>query len=202
MNAICDDLRLLLFLKHQAGHSITLKFTQFAATFLMRITLFQVIQSRLNCCKVWISWVKFNCYFIPDMTARKTLWQMLCADELCIEEYVINRRFDICRHLIFVTWGYFNKRSNIERQRLELPKTDEDVDMVHLSVGKDIFFIHWGMHEDDWRGEAAQVIDQFKSQNIEKLKKYYPFIKSSILWVAMPLCWMRMRLLRPINLTS
>lgn len=106
---------------------------------------------------------------------------MLCADELCIEDYVISNRFDICRHLIFVTSEYFNNRSNIERQRLEIPKTDEDIDMVSpISREKLMPRIHQeclAMIDESAEGD----IEQFKTDNIYKLKKYYPFISISSL---------------------
>lgn len=178
VNAICDDLRLLLFLKYQAGHAITLKFTHNSRQpFDENYTVSgDSIKAELTREFEFLG-EKFNCYLFRDEPPRKGIVAMLCADELCIEEYVISRRFDICRHLIFVTSEYFNKRSNIERQRLELPKTDEDVDMVSpISREK----LTPRIHEECMKmiDEAAEGdVDQFKSQNIEKLKKYYPFIK-------------------------
>ena len=178
VNAICDDLRLLLFLKHQAGHSITLNFTHNSRQTFDENYNFSgdAIKAELTREFEFLG-EKFNCYLFRDEPPRKGIVAMLCADELCIEEYVISKRFDICRHLIFVTSDYFNKRSNIERQRLELPKTDEDVDMVSpISREK----LTPRIHEECMKmiDEAAEGdVDQFKNQNIDKLKKYYPFIK-------------------------
>lgn len=178
VNAICDDLRLLLFLKHQAGHSITLKFTHNSRQpFDDNFTFSgEAIKAELTREFEFLD-QKFNCYLFRDEPPRKGIVAMLCADELCIEEYIISKRFDICRHLIFVTSDYFNQRSNIERQRLELPKTDEDVDMVSpISREK----LTPRIHEECMKmiDEAAEGdVDQFKSQNVDKLKKYYPFIK-------------------------
>ncbi|WP_079435066.1 ATP-binding protein [Zoogloea sp. LCSB751] len=178
VNAICDDLRLLLFLKHQAGHSITLKFTHNSRQpFDDNFTFSgEAIKAELTREFEFLD-QKFNCYLFRDEPPRKGIVAMLCADELCIEEYVISKRFDICRHLIFVTSDYFNQRSNIERQRLELPKTDEDVDMVSpISREK----LTPRIHEECMKmiDEAAEGdVDQFKNQNVDKLKKYYPFIK-------------------------
>lgn len=177
INAICDDLRLLLFLKHQSGHSITLKFTHNSKQNFDDIYLFAgaFIQAELTR-EFEFNSETFNCYLFRDDAPRKGIVAMLCADELCIEEYVISKRFDVCRHLIFVTSDYFNKRSNIERQRLELPRTDEDVDMVSpISREK----LTPRIHEECMKmiEEAAEGdIDQFKTSNVEKLKKYYPFI--------------------------
>lgn len=178
VNAICDDLRLLLFLKHQAGHSITLKFTHNSRQLFDDNFTFsgEAIKAELTREFEFLD-QKFNCYLFRDEPPRKGIVAMLCADELCIEEYVISKRFDICRHLIFVTSDYFNQRSNIERQRLELPKTDEDVDMVSpISREK----LTPRIHEECMKmiDEAAEGdVDQFKNQNVDKLKKYYPFIK-------------------------
>lgn len=178
VNAICDDLRLLLFLKHQAGHSIKLKFTHNSRQpFDDNFTFSgEAIKAELTREFEFLD-QKFNCYLFRDEPPRKGIVAMLCADELCIEEYVISKRFDICRHLIFVTSDYFNQRSNIERQRLELPKTDEDVDMVSpISREK----LTPRIHEECMKmiDEAAEGdVEQFKTGNVNKLKKYYPFIK-------------------------
>ncbi|MGB3423179.1 MAG: ATP-binding protein [Castellaniella sp.] len=178
VNSICDDLRLLLFLKYQAGHGITLKFTHNSRQPFDENYIFSGDSIKAELTREFdFMGEKFNCYLFRDEPPRKGILAMLCADELCIEEYIISRRFDICRHLIFVTSDYFNKRSNIERQRLELPKTDEDVDMVSpISREK----LTPRIHEECMKmiDEAAEGdVDQFKNQNVEKLKKYYPFIK-------------------------
>ena len=178
VNAICDDLRLILFLKHQAGHSITLNFTHNSRQNFDDNYIFSGDSIKAELTREFdFLGEKFNCYLFRDEPPRKGIVAMLCADELCIEEYVISKRFDICRHLIFVTSDYFNKRSNIERQRLELPKTDEDVDMVSpISREK----LTPRIHEECMKmiDEAAEGdVDQFKNQNVEKLKKFYPFIR-------------------------
>ena len=102
---------------------------------------------------------------------------MLCADELCVEEYHISKRFDICRYLISVTSPYLNRSSNIERQKLEIPKTDDDADLVSpISREK----LQARIHEECLlmiNGVAEGDINTFKDTNIDKLKKYYPFIK-------------------------
>lgn len=178
VNSICDDLRLLLFLKHQTGHSITLTFTHNSRQPFEEFHVFSGDSIRAEATQDFeFLGEKFKCYLFRDEQPKKGIAAMLCADELCIEEYIISKRFDICRHLIFVTSDYFNKRSSLERQRLELPKTDEDIDMVSpISREKLIPRIH----EECMKmiDEAAEGdVDKFKTQNIEKLKKYYPFIK-------------------------
>ncbi|MFM2275483.1 MAG: hypothetical protein RL211_1355 [Pseudomonadota bacterium] len=178
VNSICDDLRLLLFMKHQSGHSIKLTFTHNSRQPFDECYVFSGdgIKSELDR-GFDVDGVEFKCYGFRDEAPKKGIVAMLCADELCIEEYVISRRFDICRHLIFVTSEYFNHRSNMERQKLELPRTDDDVDMVSpISREKLMPRIHaecMAMIEESAEGD----IEQFKTDNVKKLKKYYPFIK-------------------------
>lgn len=178
VNSICDDLRLLLFMKHQSGHSIKLTFTHNSRQPFDECYVFSGdgIKSELDR-GFDVDGVEFKCYGFRDEPPKKGIVAMLCADELCIEEYVISRRFDICRHLIFVTSEYFNRRSNMERQRLELPRTDDDVDMVSpISREKLMPRIHaecMAMIDESAEGD----IEQFKTDNVKKLKKYYPFIK-------------------------
>lgn len=178
VNSICDDLRLLLFMKHQTGHSIKLTFTHNSRQPFDERYVFSGdgIKSELD--RAFdVDGVEFKCYGFRDEPPKKGIVAMLCADELCIEEYVISRRFDVCRHLIFVTSEYFNRRSNMERQRLELPRTDDDVDMVSpISREKLMPRIHaecMAMIDESAEGD----IEQFKTDNVKKLKKYYPFIK-------------------------
>jgi hypothetical protein len=166
-----------LFLKYQQGHDIELTFThnsnqQFENPFSFSGKNIKALAER----EFDLDEEKFKCYLFRDELPRKGIVAMLCADELCIEEYVISRRFDVCRHLIFVTSTYFNNRSNLERQRLELPKTDDDVDMAsHISREKITLRIReecMAMINETASGD----IDAFRSSNINKLKKYYPFI--------------------------
>lgn len=178
VNAICDDLRLLLFLKHQAGQTINLTFTHNSRQPFEDLYSFSGdnVKSEMHR-EFEFHEVVFKCYGFRDEPPRKGIVAMLCADELCIEEYIISKRFDICRHLIFVTSDYFNKRSNIERQRLEIPKTDAEVDLIsRISREKLMPRIHeecLAMIDESAKGD----IKQFKTDNIQKLKKYYPFIK-------------------------
>lgn len=176
--SICDDLRLLLFLKFQQGQSITLRFAHNSKQPFDDIYEFSGKHIKaLSEREFELEGEAFKCYLFRDEPPKKGIVAMLCADDLCIEEYVISRRFDICRHLIFVTSPYFNSRSNMERQRLELPKTDDDADMASpISREKLMPRIHeecMAMINDAAEGD----IDEFKASNIEKLKKYYPFIK-------------------------
>lgn len=177
VNSICDDLRLLLFLKFQQGQSIDLHFTHnsrqpFDESFHFIGKDITALSQR----KFELQGERFECYLFRDEPPRKGIVAMLCADELCIEEIPISKRFDVCKHLVFVTSSYFNSRSNMERQRLEIPKTEEDADLASpISRDKLIPKINeecMAMINE----HAKDEINQFKSSNIGKLKKYYPFI--------------------------
>lgn len=178
VNSICDDLRLILFLKHQQNQSITLKFTHnsrqpFSEYYEFSGRNIKALAER----EFDISHEKFKCYLFRDEPPKKGIISMLCADELCIEEYVISKKFDTCRHLIFITSNYFNSRSNLERQRLELPKTDDETDLAS-GISREKLMPR--IHEEcmSMINETAKTdIDAFKESNIKKLKEYYPFIK-------------------------
>jgi hypothetical protein len=177
INAICDDLRLLLFLKSQQDQSITLKFTHNSGQPFDQLYEFSGKNIKALADREFeLEGEKFKCYLFRDEPPRKGIAAMLCADELCIEEYVISRRFDICRHLIFVTSSYFNSRSNIERQRLELPKVEDDEDLASpISREKLMPRIHQECMSMINESEEGGI-DEFKAANLTKLKKYYPFI--------------------------
>ena len=178
VNSICDDLRLLLFLKHQAGQTIKLQFTHNSKQPFDEVLTFsgKDIKSELDR-EFELNGIKFKCYAFRDEAPRKGIVALLCADEICIEEYVISRRFDVCRHLIFITSDYLNQNSDIERQSLKIPKTDDQVDMMSpISRDKLMPRIHQeclSMIDESAEGD----IEQFKADNIQKLKRYYPFIK-------------------------
>lgn len=176
-NSICDDLRLILFLKSQQGENITLQFKHnsrqpFDDFFEFSGKSIKALSER----EFDFEGEKFKCYLFREDAPRKGIVAMLCADDLCIEEYVISKRFDVCRHLIFVTSSYFNSRSNMERQRLELPRTEDDVDVIsHISREKLIPRIHTECMEMIDETSKSDV-EEFKARNVEKLRKYYPFI--------------------------
>lgn len=124
VNATCDDLRLLLFLKKQAGRTIAIRFTHnsqqpFPDDFTFSGEEIEAQKTR----SFELQGETFDCYLFRDEAPRRGIVAMLCADELCVEEYQISKRFDICRYLISITSTYLNRSSNIERQRLEIPKS-------------------------------------------------------------------------------
>lgn len=177
VNSMCDDLRLLLFLKKQAGTAISITFTHnsqqpFSDTFVFSANQIEALKTRT----FEVSGEVFECYLFREETPRKGIIAMLCADQLCVEEYQISKRFDICRYLISITSAYLNRSSNIERQRLEIPKTTSDADLVS-PISRETLMprIHdecLAMINETVEGD----IDAFKAANIEKLQKYYPFI--------------------------
>ncbi|MGY4408488.1 hypothetical protein ACVWW4_000224 [Bradyrhizobium sp. LB7.1] len=177
VNSMCDDLRLLLFLKKQSGQIIAIKFTHnskqpFTEDFIFSGEHIVALKTRT----FEVSGEIFDCYLFREDAPRKGIIAMLCADELCVEEYQISKRFDICRYLISITSNYLNRSSNIERQKLEIPKADADTDLVSpISREKLMPRIHeecLAMINETAEGD----IDAFKLGNIDKLRKYYPFI--------------------------
>lgn len=178
VSSICDDLRLLLFLKKQAGQLISIRFTHnskqpFTEDFTFSGETIEAQRTR----SFEIQGEHFECYLFRDEAPRKGIVAMLCADELCVEEFQISKRFDICRYLISVTSAYLNRRSNIERQKLDIPKTERDADMVS-PISREMLLPRL-------RGECLAMIndaaegdiESYKISNVEKLKKYYPFIE-------------------------
>lgn len=177
INTICDDLRLLLFLRAQKGQDVTIRFShnstqRFPAQFDISGSAIEPVVSR----PMLVDGVEFKTYLFRDPHPRKGVAAMLCADDICVEEYVISKRFDICRYLLSVTSDYFDQRSNIERQRIELPKDDDDTDMVSpLSRQRVLSAIHrhcLKLIDEVGEGEVAE----FKNNNVKKLRTYYPFI--------------------------
>jgi hypothetical protein len=174
---MCDDLRLLLFLKKQAGRTISITFTHnskqpFPDTFVLSGERIEALKTR----SFEVNGETFDCYLFREEAPHKGIVAMLCADQLCVEEYQISKRFDICRYLISITSTYLNRSSNIERQKLEIPKTASDADLVS-PISRDMLMPR--IHEECLAmiNETAEGdIDAFKAANIEKLQKYYPFI--------------------------
>jgi len=178
VNAMCDDLRLLLFLKKQAGRTVAIRFTHnskqpFPDDFTFSGEAIEAQKTR----SFELQGETFDCYLFRDEAPRKGIVAMLCADELCVEEYQISKRFDICRYLISITSGYLNRSSNIERQKLEIPKTEGEADLAS-PISREALMPRIHGECLAMINEAAEGdIDAFKRGNIEKLRKYYPFIK-------------------------
>lgn len=177
VNSLCDDFRLLLFLKKQAGRIISIRFTHNSKQPFLDDFTFSGEEIQAQKTRTFeVQEESFDCYLFRDDAPRKGIVAMLCADELCVEEYQISKRFDICRYLISVTSTYLNRSSNIERQKLEIPKTEAEADMVSpISREKLIPRIHeecLAMINEAAEGD----IEAFKLANVDKLKKYYPFI--------------------------
>jgi len=178
VNSLCDDLRLLLFLKKQAGQVVSIRFSHnskqpFPEEFTFSGETIHAQRTRT----FEINSEVFTCYLFREDAPRKGIVAMLCADELCVEEFQISKRFDVCRYLISITSPYLNRSSNIERQKLEIPKTEAESDMVS-PISRDVLMprIH-----DECLAMINEVgegdIEAFKLSNVDKLRKYYPFIK-------------------------
>jgi anti-sigma regulatory factor (Ser/Thr protein kinase) len=81
VNSICDDLRLLLFLKFQQGQSITLKFTHnskqpFDDVYEFSGSGIKALAER----EFELDGETFKCYLFRDELPRKGIVAMLCAD--------------------------------------------------------------------------------------------------------------------------
>lgn len=182
VNSICDDLRLLLFLKKQTGRIISIQFKHnskqpFADEFTFSGEQIEARKTR----SFELNGETFDCYLFREEAPRKGITAMLCADELCVEEFQISKRFDICRYLISITSPYLNRSSNIERQKLEIPKTEIEADLVS-PISREVLMPRIQQECLAMINQAAEGdIDTFKQNNINKLKKYYPFIKKDLL---------------------
>lgn len=178
VNAMCDDLRLLLFLKKQAGRTIAIRFTHnskqpFPDDFTFSGEAIEAQKTR----SFELQGETFDCYLFREEAPKRGIVAMLCADELCVEEYQISKRFDICRYLISITSTYLNRSSNIERQKLEIPKSDADADMAS-PISREALMPRIHAECLAMINEAAEGdIEAFKLANVDKLRKYYPFIQ-------------------------
>jgi len=178
VNSMCDDFRLLLFLKKKAGHVISIRFTHNSKqpfpdeyTFSGKDIEARKTQS------FEVNGEIFDCYLFRDEAPSKGIVAMLCADELCVEEYQISKRFDICRYLISITSNYLNRRSNIERQKFEIPRTEAETDMLSV-ISRETLMPRIRKECLAMINAAAEGdIDAFKVANVTKLREYYPFIK-------------------------
>ncbi|GCE85231.1 ATP-binding protein [Komagataeibacter diospyri] len=178
INSMCDDLRLLLFLKKKSGRTISINFTHNSKQSFQDDFIFSGKDIEAQKTKTFeVNGETFDCYLFREEAPRKGIVAMLCADELCVEEYQISKRFDICRYLISITSTYLNQISNIERQKLEIPKTDAEADLAS-PISRETLMPR--IHEECLAmiNEVAEGdIDAFKCANIGKLQKYYPFIQ-------------------------
>lgn len=99
VNSMCDDLRLLLFLKKQAGQIISIRFTHNSKQ--PFLTNSPSPERRLKLRRPGSSSSVRNfltAIYFATRRSRKGIVAMLCADELCVEEFQISKRFDICRY--------------------------------------------------------------------------------------------------------
>jgi Histidine kinase-, DNA gyrase B-, and HSP90-like ATPase len=182
VSTICDDLRLLLFLKKQQQQVISLSFKHNSdQSFEQNFTFSADDITSVHKSTFQYEDETFECHLFRDESPKKGIVAMLCADDLCIENYTISKKFNVCRYSIFVTSSYFNSRSNIERQRLEIPATEEETDLISRINRKGLM---QKIHDECMNivgQHSEQDIQSFKKDNLEKLKKYYPYIDSESL---------------------
>lgn len=178
VTSICDDVRLMLFLKAQQGQLIQLQFTHNSRQAFPDNIRFSgsdvtaLAERQFDFCGE-----RFNYYLFRDEPPKKGIVAMLCADDLCIEEFAISKKFDACRHLIFVTSPYFNHRSNLERQRLEIPKTQNDTDLVS-PISRDTLMPWLQRRCVDMISEISGMdLLSYRNSNLRKLRTYYPFVE-------------------------
>lgn len=177
VNSMCDDLRLFLFLKKQSGRIIAIRFSHNSKQPFPEDFTFSGLEIAAEKTRSFeVQGEAFECYLFKEEAPRKGIVAMLCADELCVEEYLISKRFDTCRYLISVTSTYLNRSSNIERQRLEIPKAEAEADLVS-PITREVLMPRIREECLAMINEAAEGdIEAYKLANIDKLKKYYPFV--------------------------
>lgn len=178
VNSVCDDLRLFLFLKKQAGNNITIEFYHNSRQPFAEHFVFSGAEIEAQSTNSFeLEGEIFNCYLFRDDPPLKGITAMLCADEICVEEFIISKRFDVCRYIISITSIYLNRSANIERKRLEIPGADAESDLASR-VSREKLMPR--IREECLamiNMTAENEISNFKKANIKKLATYYPFIR-------------------------
>lgn len=182
VNGICDDLRLILFLKKKEGVDIDLIFNHDSEQLFDKSYIYRGSDIVDLAQKIFeFHGELFNCYLFKDEPPQKGIVAMLCANDLGIEIFQISKRFDICRYSIFITSTFFNSRANIERQRLEMPEADQNTDLVSLISREKLIPKITTECMEMVRTFSKNEIEAFRSNNITKLQKYYPYINTQSL---------------------
>lgn len=176
VESLCDDLRLLLFSKKKQGQAVSIIFTHDSR---QAFTSHHVYSSSdvnpIETGNFDLGGEKFDCYLFRDDSSKGVV-AMLCADNVCVEEYVISKRFDASRHMVFVSSPYLDSRANVERQRFELPKADSETDLVSGVGRESLLAAIKSKCLSMIRTTSGGDLDAYRETNIQKLKKYYPFI--------------------------
>ncbi len=182
VNSICEDLRLLLFLKKQKNEFIKLSFWHNSdQPFDKQFTFSNNDIVALTQKNFEFGGETFTCFLFKDEPPKKGIFAMLCADDLRIEELSISKRFDSSRYSIFISSPYFNSRSNMERQKLEIPQ-EESTNDLFTPISRSTLI-------PKIRSECMKLVNEygadeianFKTNNLAKLKKFYPYINSTSL---------------------
>lgn len=181
VESLCDDLRLLLFFKEKHGQKITITFTHNSR---QKFTSHHQYRSSdvspLKEGSFTINEEIFNSYLFRD-EGRKGVAAVLCADNVGVEDFVISKRFDVCRHLVFISSSYFDGRANIERQKLEIPNAEQDAD-AFSTVSREVLIPEIKEHCLKLINEVSGGdFDTYRSANLDKLKAYYPYVDISSL---------------------
>lgn len=177
VNSICEDIRLLLFLKKQKNENFTLNFRHNSEQQFEKLYSYKaqdIVALKQNTFEFESE--IFECYLFKDELPKKGIFAMLCADDLRIEEYAISKRFDVCRYSVFISSTYFNSRSNMERQKLEIPLEDK-TDDIFTPISRANLMPK--IHKECMAIVNEYAVDEianFKKNNISKLQKFYPYI--------------------------
>lgn len=176
INSICDDLRLLMFLKKKRGQNIIVTFTHDSTQSFPPKYVFnsQDIEPLLED-DFQIDSAEFSSYLFEDRS-RKGISAMLCADEICVEEVVVSKRFDVCRYVVSITSPYLDKLANLERQRIEIPEHKDTDDLISPITRERLIKLVRDKSIEMINSVGEGEIEGFRHQNVEKLKVYYPFI--------------------------
>ena len=93
INSLCDDLRLILFLKQQAGTSIDLNFIhnsnqKFESPFKYQCGKDDSLDKK----EFTVCGEIFECYLFKDAPPEKGITAIYCADSLGIEKYTVSKK--------------------------------------------------------------------------------------------------------------
>lgn len=177
INGVCDDLRLLLFLRKRAGKNVRISFEHNSTQVFLSPFKFDSLDIDPLLEKSGsLDSIPFNFYLFSEPSPRRGIVAMLCANEVCVEEVAISKRFDACRYLVSVTSPFLDAHANLERKKIALPELDEGGDLA-TPVGRSelntvIHEVAIAMVNEVGEREVLQ----FKEKNVERLKTYYPFI--------------------------
>lgn len=177
VESICDDLRLLFFLSKLSGREIKLRFAHDShQTFEREYEFSGDDVSGIKQKSFIFEGETFACTLFKNDHPMTGIFAMLCADSLCVETYPISKNFEECKYSIFVTSEYFNGISNMERQKL-LMREEGDSGALFAEITRDKLLKKIKQECMDMIDHSSPgIMDNFKRNNLNKLRKYYPYI--------------------------